>query len=64
MLTDLVRRYDDPTTPYRAVRRRGFNYGFDPYAHLARVAERSGGESGDAADDGDEPGQSEGEAAA
>ena len=35
------RRYDDPATPYVAVRRAGFYYRFDDYAHLARVAEWS-----------------------
>jgi ATP-dependent helicase/nuclease subunit B len=38
----LVAMYDDPSTPYRAVRRARFRYDFDVYAHLARVAEWSG----------------------
>lgn len=40
-LEALVARYDDATTPYRAVRRAGFNYDYDDYADLARVAEWS-----------------------
>ncbi len=38
---NLVRAYDDVTTPYRAVRRPGFRYDYDDYAGLARVAEWS-----------------------
>ncbi len=40
-LEQLIADYDDPATPYRAVRRAAFdnNYRFDDYAHLARVAE-------------------------
>jgi ATP-dependent helicase/nuclease subunit B len=38
----LVAMYDDPSTPYRAVRRARFRYDFDDYAQLARVAEWSG----------------------
>lgn len=38
-LERLILRYDDPTEPYPAVRRPGFQYAFDDYAHLARVAE-------------------------
>lgn len=40
-LTRLVHAYDDPATPYRAMRRARFadRYAFDDYAHLARVAE-------------------------
>ncbi len=34
-----IARFDDPQTPYRPVRRSGFSYAFDEYAHLARVAE-------------------------
>ncbi len=41
-LEKLIARYDDPTTPYTAVRRARFSYDFDDYAHLARVAEWSG----------------------
>lgn len=48
-LTRLVHTYDDPATPYRAMRRARFadRYAFDDYAHLARVAEW-------AAEDGDD----------
>ena len=38
---ELVARFDDETTPYAAVRRTGFSYDYDDYAHLARVAEWS-----------------------
>ena len=49
-LERLIARFDDPATPYRAVRRAAFagSYDYDDYAHLARVAEWSGG---------DEPGE-------
>jgi ATP-dependent helicase/nuclease subunit B len=40
-LTALIAKYDDAATPYRAVRRPGFRYDYDDYAHLARVAEWS-----------------------
>ena len=40
-LARLVALYDDAATPYAAVRRPGFTYRFDQYAHLARVAEWS-----------------------
>lgn len=40
-LEALVALYDDENTPYRAIRRPGFRYDFDDYAHLARVAEWS-----------------------
>lgn len=40
-LTDLIARFDDEATPYQAVRRPGFKYDYDDYAHLARVAEWS-----------------------
>jgi ATP-dependent helicase/nuclease subunit B len=48
-----IARFDDPATPYRPVRRQGFSYDFDAYAHLARVAEWSSleaetGEEGEA----------------
>jgi ATP-dependent helicase/nuclease subunit B len=33
----LVADFDDPAMPYRALRRPGFSYLFDDYAHLARV---------------------------
>lgn len=35
----LIDRFDDPETPYAAVRRPGLDYTFDDYAHLARAAE-------------------------
>ncbi len=38
---ELVARFDDEATPYAAVRRTGFSYDYDDYAHLARVAEWS-----------------------
>lgn len=38
-LKDLVARYDTIATPYAAVRRDGYSYDYDDYAHLARVAE-------------------------
>jgi len=41
-LEQLVVRYDDPATPYPALRRAGFSYDYDDYQHLARVAEWSG----------------------
>lgn len=43
-LTSLLARFDDETTPYRAMRRGVFGngYRFDAYAHLARVEEWSG----------------------
>jgi ATP-dependent helicase/nuclease subunit B len=42
-LTSLLVRFDDETTPYKAMRRGGFGngYRFDAYAHLARVEEWS-----------------------
>ena len=40
-LTALVALYDHAATPYRAIRRPGFKYDYDNYAHLARVAEWS-----------------------
>ncbi len=42
-LEKLIAKFDDPATPYRAVRRAAFahSYAFDDYAHLARVAEWS-----------------------
>lgn len=47
-LEALIADYDDPATPYRALRRAslGNGYLFDDFAHLARVAEWSGGEGG------------------
>lgn len=41
-LKDLVAHYDNPATPYTALRRQRFDYRFDAYDHLARVAEWSG----------------------
>lgn len=38
-LQRLIAHFDDVATPYRAVRRVRFNYDYDDYAHLARVAE-------------------------
>lgn len=43
-LARLVARFDREETPYRAVRRAGFAYDWDSYAHLARAAEWSGAE--------------------
>jgi ATP-dependent helicase/nuclease subunit B len=40
-LARLVAQYDDAATPYRALRRARFSYGYDDFAHLARVAEWS-----------------------
>ena len=40
-LERLVADFDDAATPYRAIRRPGFRYEYDDYAHLARVAEWS-----------------------
>ncbi len=47
-LERLIARFDDPKTPYVAVRRAAFadSYTYDDYAHLARVAEWSGGDAG------------------
>ena len=38
-LQKLVARFDDEATPYRALRRRRFDYTYDDYAHLARIGE-------------------------
>ena len=38
-LTRLIAQFDQPGTPYRAVRRARFTYDYDDYAHLARVGE-------------------------
>lgn len=46
-LSSLVAAYDDETQTYKATRRAGFNYTYDDFAHLARVAEWSGGEDVD-----------------
>lgn len=40
-LNDLVASYDRLATAYRAVRRPGYKYDYDAFAHLARVAEWS-----------------------
>ena len=40
-LEDLIAEFDNAATPYRAIRRPGFRYDYDHYAHLARVAEWS-----------------------
>lgn len=46
-LAALVALFDDPETPYKAVRRPNFDYRYDAYAHLARVAEWSGEAGGE-----------------
>jgi ATP-dependent helicase/nuclease subunit B len=38
-LESLIAAFDNADTPYRALRRLGFNYDYDDYAHLARIAE-------------------------
>jgi ATP-dependent helicase/nuclease subunit B len=38
-LENLIAVFDDAATPYKALRRLGFTYDHDDYAHLARVAE-------------------------
>ena len=40
-LTQLINDFDRIETPYRAIRRPGYRYDYDDYAHLARVAEWS-----------------------
>jgi ATP-dependent helicase/nuclease subunit B len=45
-LERLVAAYDDPATPYQAMRRRRFDYRYDAFAHLARLGEW-GGDSGE-----------------
>ncbi len=40
-LEQLIATFDNPETPYRAIRRPGYRYDYDAYAHLARVAEWS-----------------------
>jgi ATP-dependent helicase/nuclease subunit B len=40
-LERLIAAFDRPETPYRAIRRPGYRYEYDAYAHLARVAEWS-----------------------
>jgi ATP-dependent helicase/nuclease subunit B len=44
-----IAKFDDPATPYRPVRRDGFSYAYDRFAHLARIAEWSAVE-GDSTD--------------
>ena len=51
-LEKLVFDYDDPERAYTAVRRAGFNYTYDDFKHLARVAEWSGGDDA-SSDDGE-----------
>jgi len=46
-LGEMVATYDSEALAYKAIRRAGFNYTYDDFAHLARVAEWSGGEDGD-----------------
>jgi ATP-dependent helicase/nuclease subunit B len=43
-LEALIKRFDDPATPYTAMRRKDFTSRYDAYAHLARVEEWSGTE--------------------
>lgn len=50
-LKQLVDRFDCVETPYSAVRRAGYTYDYDDYAHLARVAEWA--QAADAAENGD-----------
>ncbi len=47
-LEAMVAQFDDPATPYAAVRRPKYSYDYDDYVHLARVAEWAGedGEEG------------------
>ena len=45
-LEKLIADFNNPQTPYRALRRAGFSYEYDDYAHLARVDEWSGGDDG------------------
>ena len=46
----LIAAYDDPAKPYRALRRPGFSYDYDDYAHLARVQEWLGSNTSDEED--------------
>lgn len=46
-LEQLIAAFDDEATPYAAVRRPRFDYDYDAFAHLARVAEWSGGGDGE-----------------
>jgi ATP-dependent helicase/nuclease subunit B len=49
-ISRMIALYDDEARAYTAVRRARFNYDYDDFAHLARVAEWSGGDDG-----GDDP---------
>jgi ATP-dependent helicase/nuclease subunit B len=40
-LERLIAEFDNPATPYRALRRPSYSYDYDAYAQLARVAEWS-----------------------
>ncbi|HUS96576.1 MAG TPA: double-strand break repair protein AddB, partial [Hyphomicrobiaceae bacterium] len=42
-LAELIASFDDPLTPYRALRRGSFSYDYDGFAHLARVDEWTAG---------------------
>jgi ATP-dependent helicase/nuclease subunit B len=44
-LERLIARFDNPSTPYRAVRRPAYDYRYDDYKHLARVSEWIGAEA-------------------
>jgi len=44
-LRDLITRFDRDETPYTALRRGGFDYRYDDYEHLARVAEWAAAEA-------------------
>ncbi len=47
--TRLITEFDDPATPFRALRRPRFKYEYDDYAHLARVGEWTADDSEEAA---------------
>ena len=51
-LERLIALFDDPEIAYRALRRPGFDYRYDDYAHLARVDEWSLGEADEGGYDG------------
>ncbi|MFM2044075.1 MAG: double-strand break repair protein AddB, partial [Pseudomonadota bacterium] len=42
-LRDLIRRFDDPATPYASVPRPDWAPRYSDYGHLARIAEWSAG---------------------
>src|SRR5690606_17179677 len=44
-LLRMISEFDNPATPYRAVRRSAYDYRYDDYEHLARVKEWQGGGS-------------------